>query len=118
MRQPDNGPDLGDLAAKALRRLSGPSAPCDNCRDGRETRDPETPLGRETTVRQPAPRDVRAATLDVLGLHGGLTGRELALRLGRPEPGRFYDVLAQLIEAGLVETDPRSCRYYLPGGRP
>jgi len=61
---------------------------------------------------------LRGAILDAIALGGALTGRELSIRLGRPEPVRFYDLLAELIEAGLVETDPRSCRYYLPGGRP
>jgi len=118
VRQADNGPDLGDLAAKALRRLSGVSLGCDDRRDDRETTGPETAVRHETTVRQPAPSDLRGAILGALALGGAMTGRELSIRLGRPEPARFYDLLAELIEAGLIETDPRSCRYYLPGGRP
>jgi len=118
VRQPDSGPDLYDLATKALRRLSGKSPACDDRRDDRETTGPETAVRRETTVRQPAPSDLRGAILDAIALGGALTGRELSIRLGRPEPVRFYDLLAELIEAGLIETDPQSCRYYLPGGRP
>lgn len=121
VRQAEIGPDLYDLATKALRRLSGPSCPRDNRRDDRETSDSETTASRGTTVGQPAPEpspDLPGAILGAVTLGGALTGRELALRVGRPEPSRFYDVLAELIEAGLLETDPRSCRYYLPGCRP
>lgn len=118
VRQPDTGPDLFELATKALRRLSGEADACDNLRDDRETRGPEAPLRRETTVRQSPSADLPGAILGAVTLGGALTGRELAMRVGRPDPARFYDVLAELIEAGLLETDPRSCRYYLPGGRP
>lgn len=66
----------------------------------------------------PSESDLPGAILGAVTLGGALTGRELAMRVGRPDPARFYDVLAELIEAGLLETDPQSCRYYLPGGRP
>lgn len=79
---------------------------------------PESPGIRESAAGISPESDLRGAILGAIALGGALTGRELSIRLGRPEPARFYDLLAELIEAGLVETDPRSCRYYLPGGRP
>jgi len=46
-----------------------------------------------------------------------VTGRELSVLLGRPDPSHLYDVIAEMVKAGLIETDPRSCRYYLAGSK-
>lgn len=106
---PSPGESLKALARRALEeaaRVDLPGADSESLRKKPES--PSEPAGISPES------DLHAAILSAVALGGALSGRELELRAGRPEPVRFYDVLAELIEAGLLETDPQSCRYYLP----